>query len=127
MCQSIGMAFWVWVGTLAFAAGGALEGVRRRFDFVGVLLVASITAVGGGSVRDLVVGRLPPRALLDEGMLWVVALTGAVVFFLPRTLGAFERYLYYIDTSALEFLPPWGRLRGSRQGSAFGGRCSPEP
>lgn len=121
MCQSIGMAFWVWLGTLAFAAGGALEGARRRFDLVGVLLVASVTAVGGGSVRDLVVGRLPPRALLDEGMLWFVALTGVVVFFLPRTLGTFERFLYYIDTLGLGVFAALGAAEGLSAGLGFWG------
>jgi uncharacterized membrane protein YeiH len=51
----------VWLGTLVFAATGALKGVEKGFDLLGVLVLAAVTAVGGGSIRDALVGTLPPR------------------------------------------------------------------
>jgi uncharacterized membrane protein YeiH len=75
-----------WLGTLTFAATGALVGIQQRFDIVGVLVLASVTAVGGGSIRDIVVGRLPTAAIRNEPLLWVVALTGLAVFYLNAYL-----------------------------------------
>jgi uncharacterized membrane protein YeiH len=43
----------VWLGTLVFAATGALKGVEKGFDLLGVLVLAAVTAVGGGSIRDV--------------------------------------------------------------------------
>lgn len=115
------MEFWVWLGTLVFAAGGALEGVRKRYDLVGVLLVASITAVGGGSVRDLVVGRLPPASLTDEALLWTVALVGAGVFFLHRAVRRLGRALYLLDTLGLGVFAALGAASGLEAGLGFWG------
>lgn len=111
----------MWLGTVAFAVGGALEGVRRRFDLVGVLLVASITAVGGGSVRDLVVGALPPAALQDEALLWTVAASGALVFFLPRVFARLDGLLYFFDTLGLAVFAALGAARGLEAGLGFWG------
>ncbi len=111
----------MWLGTVAFAVGGALEGVRRRFDLVGVLLMASITAIGGGSVRDVVVGALPPAALRDEALLWVVAASGALVFFLPRVFARLDGLLYFFDTLGLSVFAALGAARGLEAGLGFWG------
>jgi len=119
--QSEDMEGWVWIGTLAFAVGGALEAVRRGFDLVGVLLAASITAIGGGSIRDLVVGKLPPTALTDEGLLWAVAASGAITFFLHPRLSRLERGLYYADTLGLGVFAALGAAEGLAAGLGFWG------
>jgi uncharacterized membrane protein YeiH len=62
----------VWLGTITFAASGALTAIGQRFDLIGVLVLASVTAVGGGAIRDVLVGRLPPASLQNETLLWVV-------------------------------------------------------
>ncbi len=48
------------VGTIAFAASGAIAGVRKNLDLYGVCFLAIITAVGGGTVRDALLGKVPP-------------------------------------------------------------------
>ena len=48
------------VGTFAFAVSWALAGVRKGFDIYGLSFLAIVTAVGGGTVRDTMLGRLPP-------------------------------------------------------------------
>ena len=47
------------IGTAAFAVSGYLVGVRKRLDLLGVLIVALLTAIGGGMMRDVLVGRVP--------------------------------------------------------------------
>ena len=53
------------IGTLAFAVSGALVGLSRRMDIFGISVLALATAVGGGMVRDMLVGITPPMALRD--------------------------------------------------------------
>jgi len=50
------------LGTAAFAASGALAGTRRGMDIFGVLLLGLVTATGGGTVRDLLLGDVPPSS-----------------------------------------------------------------
>ncbi|MBK8470077.1 MAG: TRIC cation channel family protein [Actinomycetales bacterium] len=59
------------VGVLAFAVSGALQAVEKRMDIVGVLSLAIVTAVGGGLLRDLLVGAVPqPRSRTPPSCPW---------------------------------------------------------
>ena len=68
------------IGTIAFAISGALIAVRRSLDLFGVVLVGSITAVGGGIMRDLFLGKFPPNIFSNVIVLIVAAITAIVVF-----------------------------------------------
>ena len=48
------------IGTIAFAASGAMVGVGRRMDIFGVCVLGVVTSVGGGMIRDIVLGIIPP-------------------------------------------------------------------
>ena len=48
------------VGTVAFAASGAMTGIKKNMDIFGVCILALTTAVGGGVIRDLILGSTPP-------------------------------------------------------------------
>ncbi len=111
----------VWLGTLTFAATGALAAVRLHFDLLGVLVLAAVTAVGGGSIRDILVGSLPPPALQDEALLWGVAVVGVTVFFLHRYLRAEGRLLYSLDTLGLALFAALGAERGLSSGLGMWG------
>ncbi|MBQ5748823.1 MAG: trimeric intracellular cation channel family protein [Oscillospiraceae bacterium] len=69
-------------GTVAFAISGAMTAIRRRLDLFGVLFLGVVTAVGGGVLRDLMIGVTPPRCFRDPVYL-LVALGVALVCFLP--------------------------------------------
>ena len=57
---------FIWVvnliGTVAFAASGALTGMKKGMDLFGVCMLGLVTAVGGGVIRDLILGLTPPMA-----------------------------------------------------------------
>ncbi len=110
----------VWLGTLTFAATGALIAVRRNFDLIGVLVLAAVTAIGGGSIRDVLVGILPPTALQDEGLLWGIALVAVAVFLLHRYLHE-GRLLYALDTLGLAVFAALGAERGLGAGLGMWG------
>lgn len=102
----------VWVGVLTFAVSGALVAVRQRFDLIGTLVLAAVTAIGGGSIRDVVVGSLPPTSFTNEPLLWAVALAAVGTFVLRRRLRLESRWLYALDTLGLAIFAPLGAERG---------------
>ena len=48
------------VGTIAFAISGALVGVKKKHDLFGVMVLGIVTALGGGTIRDVLIGNIPP-------------------------------------------------------------------
>ena len=71
------------VGTIAFAVSGAMIAIDRNLDLFGVLFLGVTTAIGGGVVRDILLGQLPPRAF-SSSALYISMSIGAH----PTRLGA---------------------------------------
>ena len=71
------------IGTVAFAASGALTGLKKGMDLFGGCILGLVTAVGGGVIRDLILGLTPPMAFQDPTSA-LVALAVSAVFFLGR-------------------------------------------
>lgn len=67
-------------GTFAFAVSGAFRAVKYELDLLGVIVLSVATGIGGGLIRDVLLGSLPPYALCDEIFL-VVCLAGALLVF----------------------------------------------
>ncbi|MBE1536159.1 trimeric intracellular cation channel family protein [Actinomadura algeriensis] len=68
-------------GVFVFAVSGALTAVRQRLDVVGLVVLAEITGLGGGIVRDLMIGAVPPAAFTSLGYVLVPLAAAALVFF----------------------------------------------
>ena len=85
------------VGVFTFAVSGGLLAVRKGYDVVGLVVLALVTALGGGTLRDVLLGDLPPLAITDSVYL-VVPLVAAGLVFLGHDL--IERHL---RTSVLVF------------------------
>jgi uncharacterized membrane protein YeiH len=73
-------------GTMAFAVTGAFKAIEHKSDIVGIIILATITGVTGGVVRDLVFGRIPPLAVLDPLYLVITTATAIAIFFLYKVL-----------------------------------------
>lgn len=94
------------LGTLAFAVSGALVAIRRRMDLFGVAVLAIVTATGGGILRDLIVGHLPPQAFLDPRYVAISAGAGLICFLVmylhPRlphkVAAAYDWIMFAFDT-----------------------------
>lgn len=65
-------------GTIAFAAAGSLVGIKKRLDIFGVAMLAVTTAVGGGIIRDTLLGNVPPLAFRNPAFIFL-SLTVAVI------------------------------------------------
>src|SRR5258705_5813659 len=71
-------------GTLLFAIEGATAAIIGNLDLLGLMVLAFATALGGGIVRDLLIGAVPPNSLRDWRYSAVVFTGAAIVFFLHR-------------------------------------------
>jgi len=69
-------------GTMAFAVTGAFKAIENKSDIVGIIILATITGVAGGTIRDIVLGRLPPNSIMDPYYVVITVITGVVLFFL---------------------------------------------
>ena len=68
------------IGTVAFAASGALVGIRKSMDIFGVCVLGVITAVGGGAIRDVVMGVIPPNVFRDPVYALLAVAVSCLVF-----------------------------------------------
>jgi len=88
------------LGTAAFAASGAWAGVRRDMDLFGVVLLGLVTANGGGTVRDLLLGA-PPFILKNETYLYLSLIISLLVFIFHRKMEFLQHPLQYFDAVGL--------------------------
>ena len=68
-------------GTMVFAVTGAFKAIEHKTDVVGILLLATITGVAGGTIRDVVMGQFP-NSLSDPAYVIITVLSGLSIFFL---------------------------------------------
>lgn len=69
-------------GTIAFAVTGAFKAIEKKADIVGIVILATITGVAGGTIRDVILGRFPPNSISDPYYITVTVITGIVIFLL---------------------------------------------
>jgi uncharacterized membrane protein YeiH len=104
-------------GTFAFALNGALTAMRTaRIDIVGVLTLASITAIGGGILRDVILGAVPPATFSDWRYLAVAAAGGLLAFFLGRLLASAAPVIELLDAAGLSLFAVTGALKALEHG-----------
>ena len=88
-------------GIAVFAASGALTASRKQMDVVGFMLVAAVTGIGGGSVRDLLLGRSPVFWIHDPVYLILCFAIALLVFFAAPLLESRFRALLWADAVGL--------------------------
>ena len=71
------------LGTVAFAISGALVAIKVRYDIFGVCVVGVVTAVGGGIMRDLIIGEIPPAIFNNFYIVTSYAFIGLILGSLP--------------------------------------------
>src|SRR3954447_1150088 len=99
------------VGIFVFAITGALVAVRKDLDVFAVLVLAGVTGLGGGFIRDLLIGAVPPAALADWRYLLVPVVAGTVTFYFHPTLGRAERVVNVLDAAGLSLFCVTGALK----------------
>ena len=86
---SFSSEFFIYVldlfGTVAFAITGAFKAIEKKFDIIGILVLATITGVAGGTIRDVILGRVP-NSIVDPTYVIVTIASGITIFFLYSRL-----------------------------------------
>jgi uncharacterized membrane protein YeiH len=104
------------VGIFVFGITGALVGVRKKLDVFGIQVLAMVTGLGGGFLRDVLIGATPPAALQDWRYLVVPVLAGLLTFFLHPRIGRLERMVNIFDAAGLALFCVTGAVKASSYG-----------
>lgn len=112
------------VGIFVFALSGGLAAVRVRLDVFGVVVVATVTAIGGGIVRDTLIGAIPPASLRHWPYLAVPAAAGIVVFFWHPQVTRLRRLMLLADAAGLALFTVTGTHKALPAGLPAAGACA---
>ena len=92
------------VGTVAFAISGACVAIEKKMDVFGVVILGMTTAVGGGIIRDLILGITPPMAF-QSPIYAIVSIIVSIIVFFPKIRGIVEKqnnfFLMFMDAIGL--------------------------
>ncbi len=97
-----------YASVLVFALTGALVASRQQLDVVGFIFIAALTAVGGGTLRDLMLGRDPVFWVGRPEFIVLIAAAAILVFFTAHLLESRYRALLWLDACALSVAVPAG-------------------
>ncbi|MGP6172307.1 trimeric intracellular cation channel family protein [Microbacterium sp. A196] len=102
-------------GTFFFAISGSLLAAQRGYDIVGSLLLGSLTGLGGGVIRDLIIG-VPPTAFAEPVHLVAPVAAAVLVFFLSHGLERYSRPLLIFDAAGLALFCTTGTVKALEAG-----------
>jgi uncharacterized membrane protein YeiH len=108
------------LGTFSFAASGAFAAMERRLDPFGVLIIAFATAIGGGTIRDLLIGDLPVAWLNHGTTIWVIVTAALITIFFGSYLKKLDRMLFLFDAIGLGLFTMVGIQKGLAHGFSMG-------
>ncbi len=86
------------LGLIAFAISGALAGIQKKLDFFGVFVISMVTSIGGGTLRDLLIGSTPVFWLLNLQTLYIVAAATIISIIFKQYLSFLRTSLFLFDT-----------------------------
>jgi len=111
------------IGVAVFAASGASAAIHKRFDLFGVAFVGFVAALGGGILRDLVIGAVPPLAFADWRYAVTAVLASVAVFWLHPQLTRLRRTVLVLDAAGLGLFTVTGTLKALDAGVPAVGAC----
>lgn len=88
-------------GTFAFAVSGAFAGMRKELDPFGVLIMAFVPAIGGGTLRDILINDLPVAWLRNSMTIWVIVVAAVLAMFFAGQLKKMYKLLFLFDAVGL--------------------------
>ncbi|QYJ67480.1 trimeric intracellular cation channel family protein [Flavobacterium litorale] len=88
-------------GTLAFAISGVLTAMNKKMDPFGVFVIAFVTAVGGGTLRDVLIGRTPVGWMLDLNYVYTIIASFVIAVLFRKKLEKLRKSLFLFDTIGL--------------------------
>src|SRR5690554_7471221 len=106
------------LGTVAFAISGSLAAINKKFDFFGVLIIALATAIGGGTLRDLLIGNTPVSWLMNLQTFYIIIISAIITVIFRRKLGILRTSLFLFDTIGIGIFTIVGDRKSTRLNSS---------
>lgn len=103
-------------GIFVFALSGGLLAVRKNLDIFGIAMLAEVTALGGGVLRDLIIGAVPPAAFTDLGYFSTPLVAAVVVFFLHPEVERINWTVQSLDALGLGLFAVTGTAKAHDHG-----------
>lgn len=100
------------LGTMAFAISGVLTALNKKMDPFGVFVIAFVTAVGGGTLRDVLIGRTPVGWMQDLNYVYMIILGFFIALIFRKKLDKLRTSLFLFDTIGLGVFTLIGIRRG---------------
>jgi len=88
-------------GTFAFAISGAIAAVKSRYDLFGILVLAFVTAIGGGTIRDLLIGNVPVSWLNNSIAIWSAVSGFALTVIFHKWFKEIQKWIIFFDAAGL--------------------------
>ncbi len=101
-----------YAGVAVFAATGALAASRKQLDIIGFLFLAAVTGIGGGTLRDLVLGATPVFWIENSNYILVCAAVSVLVFFTAHLVESRYKWLVWLDAIGLAAYAAMGAAKG---------------
>lgn len=89
------------LGTFAFAVSGATAAIQNRYDLFGILVLAFATAIGGGTIRDVLVGNLPVSWLSNSLAIWSIFAGFLLTVVLRSRIKKVQSWIFFFDAVGL--------------------------
>ena len=107
------------VGVFVGAMSGALAAVRKQFDAFGILVLGWAAGLGGGILRDLLIGAVPPVGISDWRLIATALLGGLTMYFFHPRLERARRAIVVLDAGALALFTVVGTTKGLEHGTTL--------
>lgn len=85
-------------GTAVFAVSGTLTAIHKKFDVVGTLVIGFVTAIGGGTLRDLMIGRTPVGWMLDYNYILVILIAYLISYVFKSHILKLRKSMFLFDS-----------------------------
>lgn len=101
-----------YAGIAVFAATGALAASRKQLDIIGFVFLAAVTGIGGGTLRDLILGQVPVFWVANPDYIVVTSVVAVIVFFTAHLVESRYRLLLWLDAIGLAAYSVLGAAKG---------------
>ncbi|WP_299157180.1 trimeric intracellular cation channel family protein [uncultured Tenacibaculum sp.] len=99
-------------GTFAFAISGALVAIKKDFDVFGVIIIAFVTAVGGGMIRDVLINAHPINWIGDINYIWTILAAVGITFLFKSKIAPLRKTMFLFDTIGISVFTLLGLQKG---------------
>lgn len=100
------------VGTAAFSIAGAFAAMEKKLDIFGIFIIAFVTALGGGTLRDVLIGEVPVKWMLDMSSALIVLLSTIAALLFTNAIENYRSILRFFDSIGLGFFTVLGIQAG---------------